>query len=158
MGVEATVGESSVKENFEVNDQVNVILSKVEANNFDWFNPETQATEEIQKWRWYFTVLDEGPWQGEDITGDTSTKFVSHPDCKAWNWASAIAGSEYPVGTGFKSDEITGMRCRILIGHKPSKKSDRVFMNVKDVMSPRTNATTAAAALQHDPIVDGPKF
>jgi len=156
MGVEAVVEESSGKQIYDVNDQVNAMLSKVEPNDFDWFNPESGQTEKVHKWRWHFTVLDEGPWQGEDITGDTSIKFTAHPDCKAYNWASAISGSEYPVGAGFRSEDITGMRCRILIGHKASKKSDRVFMTVKDVMPPRT--TPLPPAMQHDAARDGAKF
>jgi len=155
MGVEATTGESSEqREIYEVNDQVVAMLNKVDPNNFTWFNPQTQVEEEVKKWRWYFTVLDEGPWQGEDITGDTSIKFVAHPDCKAFRWASAIKGAEYPVGSGLKSDEITGMQCRILIGHKPSQKSDRIFMTVTDVMAPRATSqqvTPTQAVTQEDP-------
>lgn len=146
MGVSATVGESSEQRDIiPANDQVVAMLNKVEPNNFDWFNPQTQATEKIKKWRWHFMVMDDGPWKGEEITGDTSIKFVAHPDCKAFRWASAIKGSEYPVGGGFQSDDITGMMCRILIGHKPSKKSDRVFMNVTDVMAPRATPQQVAA-------------
>jgi hypothetical protein len=163
MGVTATTGESSEqREIFEVNDQVVAMLNKIEPNDFPWFNPQTQKEEQVYKWRWHFMVLDDGPWKGEEITGDTSTKFVAHPDCKAFRWASAIKGSEYPVGAGFNSDEITGMQCRILIGHKPSKKSEMIFMTVTDVMAPRATAAqlppVAQPAPPFDPAVDGAQF
>ena len=147
MGVTSTVGEGSAsKPIYDVNDQVNVVLAKVEENNFTWENKP------VEKWRWHFTVLDEGPWKDETITGDTSQKFVAHPDCRAYKWASEIAGSPYPVGYEFDSAELVGMRCRILIGHKPSKKSETVFMTATDVMGPRD---TVAAPIANPPTGEG---
>ena len=144
MGVTSTVQDSSEQRQlFEVNDQVNVVLAKVEENNFMY------KEEEIEKWRWHFTVLDEGVWQNETITGDTSTNFIAHPECKAYNWATAIAGHPFPVGYDFDSEELIGMRCRILIGHKPSKKSDMVFMTATAVMAPRA-ITAPIAAVPED--------
>jgi len=144
MGIKLVTEESSDEAIYEVNDQVNVFLSKIEENNFEWQN------EMIHKLRWYFTVTDEGPWKGKDIQGDTSIAFKAHPECKAYNWATRIAGHEFAPGDEFDTDELTGMRCRILIGHRASKNSERVFMNVTDVMPPRQ--------VQHDPAVDGAKF
>lgn len=120
------------------NDQVNVMLTKVEENNFVYND------EEIEKLKWYFTVMDDGPWKGKDIIGDTSQKFVAHPECKAYNWATVISGRNFPGGTQLDTDELLMMRCRILIGHKTSK-GGRVFMNVKEVMPPRSDGTTIAA-------------
>ena len=120
------------------NDQVNVMLTKIEENNFEY------KEEEIKKLRWYFTVMDEGDWKGKDITGNTSQKFVAHPDCKAYNWAAAISGRNYPAGSDFDTDEILTMKCRILIGHKTSS-GGRVFMEAKEVMPPRDDMTFDAA-------------
>ncbi len=139
--------EASDVEIYEVNDQVNVFLAKIEANDFEW------QGETIHKLRWYFTVTDEGLWKGKDIQGDTSVSFKAHPECKAYNWATAIAGHEYDPGVEFDTDELTGMRCRILIGHRASKNSDRVFMSVTDVMPPR-----AAIPQPHNVAVDEAKF
>ncbi len=124
--------EVSDLEIYEVNDQVNVFLARIATNDFE------HGGETIHKLRWYFTVTDEGPWKGKDIQGDTSLNFKAHPGCKAYNWATAIAGHEYAPGVEFDTDELTGMRCRILIGHRAGK--DMTFMTVTDVMPPR--ATT----------------
>ena len=133
------------------NDQANVILTKVENNDFEW--PKGSG-EMVHKLRWYFTVMDDGPWKGKDIQGDTSTNFKAHPECKAYNWAAAIMGRspEGPLNT----DDILTMKCRILVKHRESKKDGRVFMTVGDVMPPREQ--TVAPGLTHDPARDGEVF
>ncbi len=144
-----TVDEGGDLELIPENDQVNAMLTSVELNEF------TYEGEDIKKMRWHFTVTDEGAWKGKDITGDTSLTFSAHPNCRAYSWAVAIAGRDYEVASEFDSDDLLGMRCRILIGHKTQKSSGRVFMKVNDVMSPRP---VVAAGLSHDPAVDGQKF
>jgi hypothetical protein len=133
-----TAGDGSEFEPIPENDQVNVMVNKIEPNNF------TFEGEEVEKLRWFFTVLDEGPWKGKDIQGDTSLNFTAHPSCKAYNWAVAISGHGYPPGTQFDTDDLVSMRCRILIGHRTSKQG-QVFMKVKDVMAPRSTETGVAA-------------
>jgi hypothetical protein len=143
-----TAGDGSEFELIPENDQVNVMVNKVEPNNFTYDN------EPVEKLRWYFTVVEEGPWKGKDIQGDTSTNFTAHPSCKAYNWAVAITGHEYPPGTDFDTDDIAGMRCRVLVGRRVSKQG-REFMNVKEVMPPRGANTTP---LTLDPATDGAQF
>ena len=133
-------------------DKVNVMLSKVELNEFTW------EDENVQKLRWHFTVTDDGPWKGKDVTGDTSLTFKAHPNCKAYNWAVAIAGREYAPGDPFDTDEILGMRATVVIGHKPQKKTGRVFMRVNEVLAPRASAINSAPVRNYDPAVDGAKF
>lgn len=146
-------GDGSEFELIPENDQVNVMVTKVEPNTFTWDG------EEVHKLRWYFSVLDEGPWKGKDIQGDTSTNFTAHPSCKAYNWATSITGMEYPPGTDFDTDDLVGMKCRILVGHKVSKKSGNTFMTAKDVMPPRAATVPAAPAQQaYDPSRDGEVF
>jgi len=136
------------------NDQVNAMLTKVEANDFEW--PKGSG-EVVHKLRWYFTVTDEGPWKGKDIQGDTSTNFKAHPECKAYNWAAAIMGRA-PDGP-LDTDDILMMKCRILIKHKESKNTGRVFMTVGDVMAPREQVTLPVAnPMEYNPAVDGKRF
>ncbi len=130
------------------NDQVNVFLTAVEDNNFEWNG------EQVEKLRWTFVVVDDGPWKGKDITGDTSRKFVAHPECRAYNWAVAISGRNYQDVKEFDTDDLIGLKCRALIGHKASKSSGRTFMNVKEVMPPRAEQPL----LTHDPEKDGERF
>ena len=167
-----TAGDGSEFELIPDNDQVNAMVNKIEANDFTWEN------EEVHKLRWYFTVIDEGPWKGKDIQGDTSVNFTQHPSCKAYNWAVAISGHDYPAGTNFDTDDLLGMKCRLLIGRRTSKRGQE-FMTVKDVMAPRVvatfptagpgtppsppspppeNAISAPLAAPYDAAVDGPKY
>ena len=131
-----TAGDGSEYELIPENDQVNVLVEKIEPNNF------TYDGENVEKLRWHFTVLDEGPWKGKSIQGDTSLNFTAHPSCKAYNWAVAISGHEYPPGSQFDTDDLVAMRARVLIGHRTSK-NGRAFMKVKEVMPARGAAVPA---------------
>lgn len=145
-------GDGSEYDLIPENDQVNVMLEAVEENNFEWDG------DKVEKLRWKFTVLDEGPWQGKTLQGDTSINFTAHPSCKAYNWAVAITGHDFPPGTHFDTDEMVGMRCRVLIGHRTTKQG-RVFMKVKEVMPPRSSGVAAQQdAMAYNPDVDVEKF
>lgn len=123
----------------EENEMVGVIITAIDPNNFMW------EGEEVEKLRWVFSVTDQGPWQGKDVQGDTSQKFVPHPACKAYNWAAAVLGHEPPLDKDFDTDVLLGMPCRILIGHRKDKQGG-VWMNVKEVMGPRPGAPTTVSA------------
>ena len=119
------------------NEVVNVILTAVDPNEFEWDG------ETVYKLRWVFSITDQGPWLGKDIQGDTSQKFTAHPNCKAYNWSAAILGKNPPTDRDFDTDDLLGLPCRVLVGHRTDKQG-RVWMEVKEVMSPRpgTAATT----------------
>ena len=120
------------------NETVGVIVTGVEENNF------THNDEKVEKLRWTFDVTDQGPWQGRSVNGDTTQVFTAHPNCKAYNWASAILGRSPEPGEEFDTDDLVGMSCRILIGHRTDKQG-RTWMKVKEVMGPRSGATAAPA-------------
>lgn len=115
----------------EENETVGVIVTSVEANEFTW-NEEL-----VKKFRWTFDVTDQGPWQGKQINGDTSQVFTAHPNCKAYNWVSAIMGRSPAPGEELDTDDLIGMSCRVLVGHRTDKQG-RTWMTVKEVMGPRT--------------------
>lgn len=109
-------------------------LMNVEPNTFEW------GGETVHKLRWKFVVAEEGDWQGREITGDTSTNFIAHPNCKAYNWTTAITGRTYGEGEELETDDLVGMPCKIIIMHKAGKEG-ATFMNVKDVLPHRGAAS-----------------
>jgi hypothetical protein len=129
--------ESSEFDMIPENEVVNVRLESVEPNDFTW------EGKKVEKLRWTFAIIDQGEWYGKQVRGDTSTSFTNHPNCRAYNWAVALAGRQYADGELFDSDDIIGMPGRVIIYHKPDKR-DRVWMEVKDVLPPSTLKPAAA--------------
>jgi hypothetical protein len=117
------------------NDIVHLRVSDVQLHTFTW------NEEDVEKLKWTFTVIDPGPWEGRDIFGDTSAKFTAHPNCKAYNWASAIMGAQPDAGSEFDTDDLIGMPCRGLIAHKVDRQQ-RTWMRIREVL-PAQGASTA---------------
>ena len=114
------------------NEIVNARVGGVEPNEF------TYNGEEVKKLRWTF-VIDEpemAQHHGNNVWGDTSQAFVSHPNCKAYNWTAAITGRQYDSGEELDTDDLLGMPCRIMIMHKPDNKTGLVYMRAKEVFPP----------------------
>lgn len=111
---------------------VNVVLDKVEPDQYEW-NGET-----IDKLKWYFTVTDEGQFNGLQVRGSTSTAFTNHPNCRAYNWVQAITGKKYQEGEGLDTDDLSGMRARIIIKHREDK-NKRLWHDVRDVLPAGVN-------------------
>ena len=120
------------------NELVNVRLVNVEVHEFEY------QGEKIQKLRWSFAVTDAGNWQGKNIYGDTSTNFTAHPNCKAYNWAKALTGREYPPGEELETDDLLGLPARIIIAYKPGK-DGRNWMRAKEVLAASSGAPVPAA-------------
>ena len=116
---------------------VDVRLTDVEARQFTWDG------EEVTKLKWVFTVMEEGAWKGKDIFGDTPTTFTAHPNCIAYNWVAAITGKKYAPDEQLDTDDLIGMPCRIMIGHREDKQG-RTWMRAKEVLPARAGATTTA--------------
>lgn len=113
------------------NELVNVRVSNIEMREFTFDN------EKVEKLRWEFVVVDPGPWEGKNIFGDTSTNFTAHPNCKAYNWSTAITGKQFDVGEELDTDNLLGLPCRVIIMHKPDREG-RSWMRVREVLPART--------------------
>lgn len=108
---------------------LNARLANIELHEFNW------QGQDIEKLRWKFVVSD-GEWEGKEIQGQTSTNFVAHPGCKAYNWATAISGKAYEEGEELETDELIGLPCRIITAQKEGK-DGRIWPDVKDVLATR---------------------
>ena len=106
---------------------VSAVLDTVKSDQYTWDG------ETVDKLNWWFTVTDEGEFNGIKVRGSTSTAFTAHPNCKAYNWVAAITGKKYAEGEGLDTDDIVGMPARIIIKHRPGKEG-ATWMDVRDVL------------------------
>lgn len=90
-------------------------------------------------------------WDGVTVYGETSTKFVDHPDCKLRNWAQSILATQFPTGFRLDTDVLQNESCRIVLelNEWEDKKTGEPKQNnrVRDVMPARgrSMATPAGA-------------
>ena len=139
MKLTTTDAKSSEFALIDENEIINCRLTNVENNDFVYDG------EDIHRLRWLFTIMEDGQWKGKTLFGDTSTTFTAHPNCKAYNWAVAISGRNFENGEDFDTDDLIGLPCRIIVGHKAGK-DDRVWMRARDVLPPRGGAKGGSAA------------
>lgn len=126
--------ESADFEPIPAGEVVSARLVDVEVREFEWDG------ETVQKLRWNF-VVDDPAYQGEKVTGDTSMTFTDHPNCKAYNWVTAITGRRYESGEELDTDDLMGLPCRILIGYRDGKNGK--WMRVDNVYPAKASASTA---------------
>jgi hypothetical protein len=111
---------------------VEVIVSDIKPHSF------TYDGQQINKLNWSFMISEDGPWKGKKLRGQTSDAFNSHPNCKAYNWAKNLSGTDYPDGYELDTDTLIGLRGRAFIQHTPDKKDDqKVWVEVREVAPAR---------------------
>ncbi len=131
--------KGSSPDDFELipeHDIVSARLQDVTMRTFTWDG------EEVEKLKWTVVITDPGPWQGKELFGDTSTNFTVHPNCKAYNWAKALTGKSYDNGEELDTDDLLGLPCRVMIGHKKDK-GGTTWMRVREVLPSRGAASQA---------------
>ena len=84
------------------------------------------AGNKVKKVEFKFTLIDpDGPHDGDNLWGETTTKFNTHPDCKLRNWSQAILGQVLPAGYVLDTDVLVGQECRVIIGWKEYEDKDK---------------------------------
>lgn len=107
----------------------------------------------VKKVEFKFSIIDrDGTHDGTNVWGETPPRFNTHPDCKLRNWASAMLGSELPVGYRLDTDLLVGKECRIVLGLKEYEKDGQQKQRnfVKDVI-PSADAMAAMANPDEEP-------
>ncbi len=56
--------------------------------------------------------------QDRKAWGETSTKFVFHPNCKLRNWSQEILATDLPEEFVLNTDHLVGEKCQVLIGYR----------------------------------------
>lgn len=104
----------------------------------------------VKKIEFKFALIDEdGPHDGDNLWGETPPRFNTHPECKLRNWASAILGSDLPVGYRLDTDVLVGNVVRVVIGKKEYNDKDgnpKTRNLVKDVMPTADNMARMSSA------------
>lgn len=107
----------------------------------------------VNKVEFKFTLIDpDGNFDGTPQWGETPTRFNSHPDCRLRNWASAILGTELPIGYRLDTDVLLGNTCRVVIGLREYEKdgATKKRNSVKDVI-PSREAMARMASPDEEP-------
>lgn len=148
-----TAGTASSDEDYDAIPEDEVVaasLADVDSLEQTFKNDETGNPEVVTRLKWSFVVTEPGPWQGRTVTGLTSTSFVSHPNCKAYNWASALAGGkQFDEDEVLDTDDLIGKPCRVIIKH--NVKNGRTYENVANVLQPRAGFTSGQTTAQEAP-------
>lgn len=151
-------GTSSSSEDYDLipaDEVVAASLADVEMKTQTFTNKETGEPEDSTRLRWSFVVTEAGPWQGRTVTGMTSDSFVAHPNCKAYNWASALLGGhQFAPEEVLDTDDLIGKPCRVIITH--NKKPDRTWENVANVLQARNAGQSAMSSPAQTTATDSP--
>jgi hypothetical protein len=93
------------------------------------------------EFRFKLITDDDDPHDGEDIWGNTSDKFVDHPNCKLKSWSEAILGMKIPPGYNLETDHLLSRECQVIIGVRQwvQNGEQREKNVVRDVMPTREN-------------------
>lgn len=77
---------------------------------------EEGTGQKVKKVEFKFRVDDNNSeFDGQNLWGETPTRFNTHPDCKLRNWSTAILGTDLAAGYLLDTDVLVGHRCRIQV-------------------------------------------
>lgn len=106
----------------------------------------------VKKVEWKFKIISDDDQNDREIWGETSTKFVDHPDCKLKNWSEAALGRILPVGYRIDTDDCLDRDVRIRVGLREYTKDgqDKKHNFVADVLPTRENVEKMKAQIDAD--------
>src|SRR5215471_15560180 len=73
----------------------------------------TGEPKETKRITFRFELVADDDHDGTDLYGETSTKFVSHVDCRIYSWAQAILGMHLPPKYRLDTDDLVDRDCRV---------------------------------------------
>ena len=111
---------------------VHAVVKAIELKSWDWGD----------RLNWKFEITD-GEYKGMLINDGTSPKLSIDPPSKLYKWATALLGRTLDVGERLDTDDLIGLRCRIVVGHKPDKNNpDTIWLRADEVF-PASGAGSA---------------
>lgn len=104
----------------------------------------------VKKIGFRFQLNSEDDHDGEDLRGETSTRFVNHPDCRLFSWAEAILGMHLPPKYRLNTDDLVDRDCRVMVGKREYEKDGETKYHnfVRDVIPTRQAMASLTAAEQ----------
>ena len=76
---------------------------------------DERTGEPVKKVGFTFRLTSDDAHDGQEVRGETSTRFNSHPGCKLKTWSEALLGHRLPPGYRLDTDDLVGLSCRVLI-------------------------------------------
>lgn len=106
------------------------------------------AGQTIVRVEFHFKLIADDGHDGQDIWGDTSTRFNSHPECRLKQWAEAILGMHLAPHFRLDTDMLLDRHCFVVVGKKEWVKEgeSKVRNFVRDVQPTTANAKALAEA------------
>lgn len=100
----------------------------------------------------HFKLIADDGHDGQDIWGDTSTRFNSHPECRLKQWSEAILGMRLAPHFRLDTDMLLDRHCFVVISKREYEKDGEIkFRNqVRDVQ-PTTASAKALAENDQEP-------
>lgn len=113
-----------------------IVRARLEAlteKTIQWTDRDTrqQKQAKILEWNWKVT---KGQFAGELVKGSCDAKLTNSEGNRFRQWAEALLQRELTVDNALDTDDLVGLSADIQIGHKPSKKTGRVFPEVVEVI------------------------
>jgi hypothetical protein len=107
----------------------------------------------VKRVEFAFKLSADDGHDGQDIWGDTSTRFNDHPDCRLRAWSEAILGMHLPPHFKLDTDTLIDRRCRVIIGKKEWEKDGetRTRNFVREVHPTREAALALADSINSEP-------
>lgn len=106
----------------------------------------------VKKIVFRFQLATDDDHDGEDLYGETSTRFVNHPDCRLFAWSEAILGMRLPPKYRLNTDDLIDRDCRVMVGKREYEKDGmtKQHNSVRDVI-PSRQAMADLTAAEADP-------
>lgn len=102
--------------------------------------------EPVKRVGWKFRIESEDGHDGQDVWGETSTRFVDHPECRLKTWSEALLGQELPAGYRLDLDTLHDRKCRVIIGKREYvKDGETKFHNFVREVHPTREAMASMA-------------
>ncbi len=120
--VEEADGGTAPKE-FKLLPQGAILLAEVlEAevrDSFFWVDVEDHSKGKQKEVSFKFAIIEDGPYKGWKVWGNTPTTFNHNENCKLRHWVEEIfAWNEVPAGTSFDTADLLGQPVNVIIGHR----------------------------------------
>lgn len=111
------------------------------------------AGQPIVRVEFHFKLIADDGHDGQDIWGDTSTRFNSHPECRLKQWSEALLGMRLTPHFRLDTDMLLDRHCFVVVGKKSwEKDGETKYRNfVRDVQPTTANARALAEADEDEP-------
>jgi hypothetical protein len=112
-------------------------LTEVKPNVINWVDKNTGEPRSATLLDWWFEITETtygDQYIGRRVKGSTDSTMSNHPRNKLRGWFEAMLQRDIGMGMKVNSDDIVGLPCEIVIGHRPDRKDPaKIWEEVTDV-------------------------